>query len=153
MVHHGKAKITDFGNSKSMNTATNIHDGLFGNIPYVAPEVLNASKTKQDPYTIYSDIYSLGVLLWEISSGQSPFKDESNYAIITATLSGDREKRVPDTPDKYYTLYNQCWHDNPEERHSVEYVYNVLEKLLKNESKIMNNNEGCEPEKEIDEGK
>ena len=136
-----------------MNTATNIHDGLFGNIPYVAPEVLKASKTKQDPYTIYSDIYSLGVLLWEISSGQSPFKDESNYTIITAILSGDREERAPNTPDKYYMLYNQCWRDNPEERHSVEYVYNVLEKLLNNESKIMNNNERCEPEKEIDEGK
>jgi len=75
VIHQGEAKITDFVHSKSINTATRIHDNLFGNIPYVAPEILKASKTKQDPYTESSDIYSLGVLLWEISSGKTPFED------------------------------------------------------------------------------
>ena len=56
-----------------MNTMTTIHDKLFGNIPYVAPEILRANETKQDPYTKNSDIYSLGVLLWEISSGKNSF--------------------------------------------------------------------------------
>ena len=52
---------------------TTIHDKLFGNIPYVAPEILKANETKQDPYMRYSNIYSLGVLLWEISSGKNSF--------------------------------------------------------------------------------
>ncbi len=56
VIHQGKAKITDFGNSKSMNTVTKLHDGIFGNIPYIAPEILKAYDTKQVPYTKQSDI-------------------------------------------------------------------------------------------------
>ncbi|CAI2170433.1 19993_t:CDS:2 [Funneliformis geosporum] len=125
VIHQGKAKITDFGNSKSMNTMTKIHDHIFGNISYIAPEVL-----RKKPYTKYSDIYSLGVLLWELSSGKPPFKTQVDYTIVTTILSGNREERMPDTPNEYYELYNECWDDRPERRHKVEYVYDVLEKLL-----------------------
>ena len=119
-----------------MNTATGIHDKLFGNIPYVAPEILRA-KTKQDPYTKYSDIYSLGILLWEISSGKTPFEDHYDYTIVAKILSGDREERILDTPDEYYKLYSKCWDDKPENRHTIENVYEVLEKL----SNVNNNDD------------
>ena len=120
---------------------TTIHDKLFGNIPYVAPEILKANKIKQDPYTKYSDIYSLGVLLWVISSGKTPFEDFNNYTIVATILSGSREKRILDTPDEYYGLYTKCWDEKPENRHTIESVYEVLEKLLNvnNEKNILEN--------------
>ncbi|CAG8476103.1 17632_t:CDS:2 [Funneliformis caledonium] len=111
---------------------TRIHDKLFGNIPYVAPEILKAGKSEQDPYTKYSDVYSLGVLLWNISSGKAPFKDQKVYTISTSILSGIREERIQNTPDEYFVLYSKCWNDVPEERHHVEDVYEVLERLLEN---------------------
>ncbi|CAG8564790.1 2565_t:CDS:2 [Funneliformis mosseae] len=111
---------------------TRIHDKLFGNIPYVAPEILKAGKSEQDPYTKYSDVYSLGVLLWNISSGKAPFKDQKDYTISTSILSGIREERIQNTPDEYFELYSKCWNDVPEERHYVEDVYEVLERLLEN---------------------
>ncbi|RIA92121.1 kinase-like domain-containing protein [Glomus cerebriforme] len=144
VIHQGKAKITDFGYSKSMNTITIIHEKLFGNIPYVAPEIFEASKTKQDPYSEYSDIYSLGILLWEISSGQSPFKDQQDYTVIAAILRGTREERKQGTPDEYYELYNGCWNGTPEKRHNIEYVYNTLKKLLEGDKKEIVNKKDFE---------
>jgi len=87
-----------------MNTTTRIHDSLFGNIPYIAPEILKA----QHSHTKHSDIYSLGVLLWEISSGETPFKSQIDYTIVATILSGIREERIPGTPDGYYKLYSEC---------------------------------------------
>lgn len=54
-----------------------------------------------------SDIYSIGVLFWEISSGRPPFCDEpfddGNLAI--RILHGLREAPISDTPEDYVTLY------------------------------------------------
>ena len=123
---------------------TEIHNDLFGNIPFVAPEILKANKTKQDPYTKSSDIYSLGVLLWEISSGKTPFEDHNNYTIVAKILSREREERILDTPDEYYKLYSKCWNDEPENRYTIEDVYEVLENLLNvgndnNEENVLEN--------------
>ncbi|CAI2186483.1 6506_t:CDS:1, partial [Funneliformis geosporum] len=41
---------------------------IYGNLPYTVPEVINGKG-----YTFASEIYSIGMLMWEISSGQPPF--------------------------------------------------------------------------------
>ncbi|RGB33873.1 kinase-like domain-containing protein, partial [Rhizophagus diaphanus] len=41
---------------------------IYGNLPYIAPEVITGRE-----YTFASDIYSIGMLMWDISSGQPPF--------------------------------------------------------------------------------
>src|SRR3954463_10468416 len=43
-------------------------NSIYGNLPYIAPEVIAGKET-----TFASDIYSIGMLMWEISSGQLPF--------------------------------------------------------------------------------
>ena len=52
-----------------------------------------------------SDVYSIGVLLWEISSGQKPFKDKSDYSLIVQIPRGLRESVVPNTPEYYVKVY------------------------------------------------
>ena len=48
---------------------------IYGNLPYIAPEVISGKG-----YTFASDIYSVAMLMWEISSGQPPFVSyEHNY--------------------------------------------------------------------------
>jgi serine/threonine protein kinase len=52
------------------------------------------------------DIFSLGVLFWEISSGRPPFKDRDyDQYLMNEIANGAREKMVADTPDDYYNLY------------------------------------------------
>ena len=41
---------------------------IYGNLPYIAPEIISEKE-----YTFASDIYSIAILMWEISSGQPPF--------------------------------------------------------------------------------
>jgi hypothetical protein len=53
-----------------------------------------------------SDVYSVGMLLWEISSGHPPFKDESyDISLVLQILQGYRETIVPDTPPDYSNIY------------------------------------------------
>jgi hypothetical protein len=55
-----------------------------------------------------SDVYSVGVLLWGISSGQPPFDVEGEQYDVSLALEISqrlRETAVPDTPDKYVKIY------------------------------------------------
>jgi hypothetical protein len=55
-----------------------------------------------------SDVYSVGVLMWQISSGREPFKDEGydyDARLTLAILSGEREKVIDGTPFEYSELY------------------------------------------------
>ena len=74
-------------------------------IPYIDPKKFNSTQT----YSLNekSDVYSIGVLLWEISSGITPFytKEENDVGSIFKILQGQREKIVPNTPVDYANLY------------------------------------------------
>ena len=55
-----------------------------------------------------SDVYSVGVLLWEISSGQPPFyveDEEYDVGLAVEISQGLRETVVPDTPEEYVKIY------------------------------------------------
>src|SRR5437868_12810579 len=83
-----------------------------GNLPYVAPEVI-AGKG----YTFASDIYSIGMLMWEISSGQPPFYNrEHNYNLAMNIINGIRPKIVSGIPSEYKSLMEQCWDADPLKR-------------------------------------
>ena len=104
MIHQNTIKLSDFGVSKRIEEATKTNSDFFGIIPDIDPK-------KFDNSTHYSlneksDIYSVGVLLWEISSGQPPFKDEFYIALPIRILNGLRETPVPNTPEDYAKIYS-----------------------------------------------
>jgi serine/threonine protein kinase len=84
---------------------------LFGIIPYVDPNKFNKRRntknsTQISSYDEKSDVYSVGVLLWEISSGQPPFYTEEYDLELALEISqGLREDPIPDTPEYYIKLY------------------------------------------------
>jgi serine/threonine protein kinase len=70
---------------------------IYGNLPYIAPEVINGKE-----YTFKSDIYSVAMLMWEISSGQPPFVNhEHDYDLAMNIINGIRPKIVPETLLEY----------------------------------------------------
>src|SRR4051794_23693669 len=90
-------------------------NSIYGNLPYIAPEIIAGKGT-----TFASDIYSIGMLMWEISSGQPPFIHyENDYDLAMNIINGMRPKIVPGTPLKYKKLMEQCWDANPENRPNV----------------------------------
>ncbi|CAG8468735.1 14362_t:CDS:2 [Acaulospora morrowiae] len=76
-----------------------------------------------------SDVFSLGVLLWELSSGRTPFFGKSRQEILSCIAKGGRETPTPGTPSSYVELYVNCWNGNPEKRPSVNRVMAKLAEL------------------------
>ena len=84
-------------------------ESIYGNLPYIAPEVITGKE-----YTFASDIYSIGMLMWEISSGQQPFAGfDHDYDLAMNIVNGMRPKIVLETLFKYKQLMEQCWDANP----------------------------------------
>src|SRR5436190_17107099 len=97
--------ISDLGFCGPANKPLN---SIYGNLPYIAPEVITGKGT-----SFASDIYSIGMLMWEISSGQPPFFNKHNYDLVIKIISGMRPKIVPGTPSEYRELMEQCWDADP----------------------------------------
>ncbi|CAG8525738.1 3432_t:CDS:2, partial [Acaulospora morrowiae] len=116
-----RAIITDFGMSKVLSRGSLTFSILKGVPAFVDPTVLN--EENYDNFTKKSDVYSLGVVLWEISSGTPPFEGQIN---ILAILGGKRETPVPGTPCEYIEIYRKCWDEDPKRRPSVHYVFERL---------------------------
>ncbi|GBC52738.2 kinase-like domain-containing protein [Rhizophagus irregularis DAOM 181602=DAOM 197198] len=128
VIHNSNAKITDFGISKDQNNQTSMaYIGNFGVIAYMEPKRLINPKF---PYTKSSDIYSFGVLMWEISSGFPPFKDNDNRVALAISINtGIREVTALGTPEEYGKLYKNCWNQEPEQRPTINEILNEFEKM------------------------
>ncbi|RGB31562.1 kinase-like domain-containing protein, partial [Rhizophagus diaphanus] len=101
--------ISDLGLCGPVNKSLK---SIYGNLPYVAPEVIIEKK-----YSRASDIYSIGILMWEISTGQLPFADqERDYSLAMNIINGMRPKITSGTPSLYQELMEQCWDVDPKKR-------------------------------------
>ncbi|RGB28476.1 kinase-like domain-containing protein [Rhizophagus diaphanus] len=98
LVHQNTIKLADFGLSKRIEEISNSPSKTFGLIPYTDPKCFTSSTTT--PYILNnkSDIYSIGILLWEISSGRPPFHDiPYDVGLALRILQGLRETPIPNT--------------------------------------------------------
>ncbi|RGB31472.1 kinase-like domain-containing protein [Rhizophagus diaphanus] len=124
VIHENNAKIIDFGISKIQDQKSEAYMRDRGIIAYMEPKrILDPNF----PYTKSSDIYSFGVLMWEISSGNPPFKNNSfnrsdKDALVYAINSGVREKLIPGTPKEYEELYKTCWDQDPNQRPTTKKI-------------------------------
>ena len=85
----GLVKLTDFGIARSRNDVTLTAAGTTtGSLPYMSPEQVNA-----EPTDARSDLYSVGISLYEMVTGQRPFQADSDFAVMVAHL-----KEVPRAP-------------------------------------------------------
>ncbi|PKK70523.1 kinase-like protein [Rhizophagus irregularis] len=108
-----KFRISDLAFCGPPNKPLN---SIYGNLPYIAPELLCGKKTT----FASSDIYSVGMLMWEISSGQPPFICKHNYDLAINIVNGIRPKIVPGTPLKYKELMEKCWDADPTKRPDIK---------------------------------
>ncbi|EXX64102.1 Cla4p [Rhizophagus irregularis DAOM 197198w] len=98
---------------------------IYGNLPYIAPEVIAGRE-----YTLASDIYSVAMLMWEISSGQPPFINyENDYYLATNIINGIRPRIVSEIPLEYKSLMEQCWNANLSERLDTQTLFDKMSEI------------------------
>src|ERR1044072_6355146 len=98
---------------------------VYGNLPYIAPEVINGKE-----YAFASDIYSIAMLMWEISSGQPPFINyEHDYCLAANIINGIRPRIVSGTPLEYESLIKQCWDADPLKRPDTNTLWMKIRKI------------------------
>ena len=129
-----QAKLTDFGLSKvktetkshAIATKTSSKDSV-GTLQWMAPELFE----RKAIFTQKSDIYSLGVTLWELSSRKIPFADAPNPQIIPMWVQkGDREDIPENCPPALGTVIQQCWAGEPKDRPDADKVVGLLKEVV-----------------------
>ncbi|CAB5371170.1 unnamed protein product [Rhizophagus irregularis] len=117
LVHQKNIKLADFGLSKNIDKELESSDSskLFA---YVDPKFLNQDQNYE--LNEKSDVYSVGVLMWQISSGHQPFNNElADYGLAHDIIDGKRENDIKGTPTEYIKLYRECWKNEHNERPDI----------------------------------
>lgn len=113
-------KICDFGLSRKVGDILAETDTL-GMISYMPPELL-----RQGYVGRFTDIYSFGMLLWEMATSDVPFAEVDYNQIVLETVNG-RRPQIPDsTPSTLLNLINSCWDSDYEVRPSASRVIEQL---------------------------
>ena len=127
LLQEGIAKITDFGLSNTLKQIISTSKGE-GSMAYIDPLSFKDKSYKRGKQ---SDIFSLGVILWEISSGKVPCEGTTrSYEILLHRLNGFRDSPFPGTPKQYIDLYSKCWDNDPNRCPSSEMVNRSLKLLI-----------------------
>lgn len=106
-------KVGDFGLSK-IKRNTLVTGGVRGTLPWMAPELLNGSSNKVSEKV---DVFSFGIVLWEILTGEEPYANMHYGAIIGGIVNNTLRPPVPSFCDpEWRILMEQCWAPDPSAR-------------------------------------
>ncbi|GBB88755.1 hypothetical protein RclHR1_15340003 [Rhizophagus clarus] len=121
LQHHRSVFISDLGLSQPVDKPIESNE-IYGVLPYIAPEVLRGN-----PYTKAADIYSFGIIMWEMTSGIPAFNNIPHDfdlsldiwqglrpdTVISMEFPNDDEQ---DTEVEYLELMKRCWDSDPDKR-------------------------------------
>lgn len=117
----GKVKVTDFGIAKATSSNT-ISSDVMGSVHYASPE-----QARNGFVDGRSDIYSLGIVMFEMVTGRVPFDGETTVAVALQHLQEEiarPSKYAPDLPISFEKIILKCTQKTPDRR------YQTIEELL-----------------------
>jgi serine/threonine protein kinase len=173
---HWTALVGDFGFSRDMqavNATAAVKSEGPNNPRWLAPELMlsqaaGVGESLQARHSPATDVYSFGMLLYEILTWNVPWHRYNNWAISNMVGTGARPaipplKNLPGVPmdnigfdtsgglDKYLDLMRACWDADPTERPSFVEIEPRLESLLEQERRRNRGEQGEEEEEDVNE--
>mmetsp|Transcript_40154 Transcript_40154/g.54545 ORF Transcript_40154/g.54545 Transcript_40154/m.54545 type:complete len:333 (+) Transcript_40154:124-1122(+) len=85
----GEVKLTDFGIAKDLDSTMQMAGTFVGTVTYMAPE-----RCTGEDYSLASDIWSVGMVIYELSTGQYPFPNLSAFPVLFQHLCSEPEPRL-----------------------------------------------------------
>lgn len=124
--HRPICKVGDLGLSK-VKCQTLISGGVRGTLPWMAPELLNGSSSLVSEKV---DVFSFGIVMWELLTGEEPYADLHYGAIIGGIVNNTLRPPVPESCDpEWRVLMERCWSSEPSERPSFTEIANDLRSM------------------------
>ncbi|KAK9289172.1 hypothetical protein L1049_017646 [Liquidambar formosana] len=116
-------KVGDFGLSR-IKRNTLVSGGVRGTLPWMAPELLNGSSSRVSEKV---DVFSFGVAMWEILTGEEPYANMHCGAIIGGIVNNTLRPPIPKRCDpEWRQLMENCWSPDPTARPSFTEITNRL---------------------------
>ena len=125
----GKVKVTDFGIAKAA-TSNTITSNVMGSVHYTSPEQARGGYSDEK-----SDIYSLGITLFEMLTGRVPFNEETTVAIAIKHIQEELpspKNFVPEIPASVEGIVIKCCQKSPDRRYQnmQELVADLKQSLM-----------------------
>ncbi|XP_044746060.1 tyrosine-protein kinase receptor torso-like isoform X2 [Coccinella septempunctata] len=128
MMDNKTVKVSDFGLSRDVYMDSIYCKTTNGKLPlrWMALESLT-----HQIYTSQSDVWSFGVLMWEIASlGAIPYPGVETHDLLAFLRKGERMAKPQLCPDELYSLMINCWNESPSDRPNFTSLKEALERML-----------------------
>ena len=124
------AKVCDFGLAKTRSVTsrqTALDHASPCTLQWTAPEILRLRR-----YTDKSDVYSLGIVYWELAANEIPYDGHQSAVICAFVLRGDRLEIPETTPARFSALIKECWAPCPDDRPNCSRLIAVIKEYMEN---------------------
>ena len=131
----GKVKLIDFGLARTVESSdpksNDVYEmsGETGSLRYMAPEVAEGL-----PYNHKADVYSFGIIFWEMNAGKRPFSGLSRDTFYEQVVHGGHRPHLSKKwPSELNKLVEDCWSADVDRRPTFEGIVDRIDDLLSNE--------------------